>query len=146
MKDPKSNSTYKSNGVLFTNWRHSPKFLNNNLLYGSRGTYNPESTLSPISKTKTNRSQDLPIKKHRRDCLLGTSHWIQSTESLNPTDFGGFRSRNDAFLLPWGQKWLMEMSSSAGPDDQILPLQDLHLFSPSRRRSHVGISIEVFTM
>ena len=38
------------------------------------------------------------------------------------------------------------MSSSAGPDDQILPLQDLHLFSPSRRRSHVGISIEVFTM
>lgn len=45
------------------------------------------------------------LKKHRRECLLGTSHWIQSTESLNPNWFWwlslSFRSRNDAsFFSP----------------------------------------------
>lgn len=67
------------------------KFLNNNCCM-VLGALTIQSVLfHQFQKQKRIVRRIYLLEKHRRECLLGTSHWIQSTESLNPTDFGGFR-------------------------------------------------------
>ena len=75
--------------------------------------YNPETALSPISKTKMNRSQDLPKKKKtpQRMCSWALHNWsnLQNHWILGPTDFGGFRCLFAVTMLsfvlrPWNPK------------------------------------------